>query len=533
MSHFDEMTGLLYLEGQLDDGQASEIKEHAASCVECRKLLCALERENAWLREALAVEEEAIPASLLVAPTRPAAPWVWIAALAFGAMGIYTLWTGFVDPWLTQASQVGFTQGNLLTMLFFTGAFWKGWGSMLILVEFLAAATLGILGIWLLRKQWRRFSVTPVVMTALLCLLAVPSSMRAAELKHGDPNYTLSPNQEINTDLFVTGEHTQIDGNVDGDLIVWSRSVVVNGHVKGDVIAFGQDVRVDGPVDGNVRAFAQTLTLNGSVAKNVMAWAREVDMDSKARVAGTMTVGSSNAELDGQIEGDVLAFADVLNIDGSLGRDATIRAQRLIIGPSASIAGHIRYRGGRQPEVAAGAKLATPIQIITRVRPIPRYASPGYYWRQVLLWGASFLFGLVLLLVAPRFFRETENASKRFGPSMGFGLLFLFATPIAAIIACVTIVGLGVGLSVLFVYLIALYAAQVFVGTWLGEKLLGPGEGSGPVIGRLALGLAILRVLRALPFAGGVIGFIVVIWGLGALVLALYRRMRSPVSAAA
>ncbi|MGH9770779.1 MAG: polymer-forming cytoskeletal protein, partial [Candidatus Acidiferrales bacterium] len=316
-------------------------------------------------------------------------------------------------------------------------------------------------------------------------------------------------------------------------LIVWSRSIVVNGHVKGDVIAFGQEVRVNGPVDGNVRAFTQSLTLNGSVAKNVMAWAREVDMDSKARIGGTMTLGASNAELNGQINGDVLAFAGVLDIDGSLGRDAAVRAQRLIIGPSASIAGRTRYRGGRQPEVSPGAKLGSRIEIIARRRPIPNYASPGYYWRQILFWGASFLFGLVLFLVAPRFFLDTEHASKRLGPSIGFGLLFLFATPIAAIIACATIVGLGVGLTVLLLYLVAIYAAQVFIGTWLGERLLGPGVGTGHVIGRLALGLAILRVLRTLPFAGGLIGFIVIIWGLGALVLTLYHRIRSQLPAAA
>ena len=30
--HFDEMTGLLYLEGQLDPGRASEVSAHLGSC---------------------------------------------------------------------------------------------------------------------------------------------------------------------------------------------------------------------------------------------------------------------------------------------------------------------------------------------------------------------------------------------------------------------------------------------------------------------------------------------------------------------
>ena len=49
MSHFDEMTGLLYLELQLDAEHARDIAAHAASCAECRELLHALETEGVWL----------------------------------------------------------------------------------------------------------------------------------------------------------------------------------------------------------------------------------------------------------------------------------------------------------------------------------------------------------------------------------------------------------------------------------------------------------------------------------------------------
>jgi hypothetical protein len=149
----------------------------------------------------------------------------------------------------------------------------------------------------------------------------------------------------------------------------------------------------------------------------------------------------------------------------------------------------------------------------------------SYYWHRVLLWGASFLFGLLLLLLLPGFFADAVQATKRVGPAMGFGVLFLFATPIVAIIACITIVGLGIGITTFLLYAIALYSAPIFVGSWLGEQLLGAEVGLGPTIGRLALGLAILRALTMVPFAGALIAIIVVVWGLGALVLTLHRKM--------
>ena len=290
---------------------------------------------------------------------------------------------------------------------------------------------------------------------------------------------------------------------------------------------------MNGPVDGNVRAFTQALNLNSTVGKNVMAWAREVDMDEKSRVGGTMTLGAADTQLDGQVTGDLLAFSGTLDMNGSLGGNALVRADRLRIGPDASISGQIKFRGGRQPDVASGAKLASSIQVLTRERPRPNYASLGFYWRQVLAWAAALLFGIILFLIAPVFFRDVQNSGNRFGLSLGLGLLFLVATPVAAIVACLTIIGLGVGIAAFLVYIIAIYATQVFVGEWVGEKMMGVGVGAGAAIGRLALGLGVLHLLRLIPLAGRLIGFIVVLWGLGALVLAIHRRLHPHFAAAA
>lgn len=531
-SHFDEVTGLLYLEGQLDEGHAREVAAHVASCAACGQLLHALERESVWLRESLTAEDEPIPARLVAAPERGTAHWGWIAAFGLCAGGFYTLWNGFVEPWLARASQAGFSQGNVLTMLFFTSAFWKGWDAMRSLTELLAVATLGGVAIWLLRKQWRRFTPIVFVMGALACMLALPPAAAAADVEHGDPSYTLPAGQEVKNDLIVAADRTRIDGDVDGDLIVFSSSLTVNGHVKGDILAFGAAVRVNGPVDGNVRVWSQTLALNSTVSKNVTAWTGALELDEKSAIGGSLTVFSGASELNGKVAGDLLAYSGSLEMNGSLGRNATIRGDRLVIGPTAEIQGQTKYTGRRQPEVAAGAKLGSPIQITVPKRG-PDYSRVAYYWHRVLLWGASFLFGLMVLLLAPGFFVDAGQAAKRVGPAIGFGALFLFATPIAAVIACVTIVGLGVGITAFLLWGIAIYAAQVFVASWLGEKLLGEGVGMGPAIGRLALGLAIIRALTMLPYAGQLVNLCVIIWGIGAIVLALHRKMSPQLAAAA
>jgi cytoskeletal protein CcmA (bactofilin family) len=530
--HFDEMTGLLYLEGQLDAGRAGIVSAHLGSCAACRELLHALETENTWLREALTIDDESIPASVIAAPENNSAHWGWWTVFALLTGGVYTVWTGFVEPWYAGVSNAGFSQGNMVTTLFFTGAFWKGWDSMRILTEFMAVATLGMVAIWLLRKQWQRFTAIAFVLGALACALTMPQPVAAAEVVHGDPAYTLPAGQEVKNDLIVVADRTQIDGDVDGDLIVASQYLTVNGHVKGDILAFGQEVRVNGAVDGNVRLWCQAVSLNSTVAKNAMVFSQAVELDSKAKIGGTMTVATGVAQLNGQINGDVLATADLVGINGSMGRDVTARSQRLNIGPTGEIDGQTKYIGRQQPEVSTGAKLANPIQI-TYLKRGPDYSQGAYYWHQILFWGAGFLLGLVIMLLAPGFFFDVSQACKKIGPAMGFGALFLFATPIAAVVICVTIVGLGVGLPVLALYGIAIYATKIFVGAWLGEKLLGASVGFGPTVGRMAIGLLILRGLRMLPYVGLISGLLTVMLGLGAIVLAIHRRLAPPASVVA
>lgn len=401
---------------------------------------------------------------------------------------------------------------------------------MLTFAESLGVA-LGSAATLLLKRRWAALAC--VICVILVATVSLSPSARAAEIGRGHPNYTLPAGQVVHTDLIVTAASTEVNGEVDGDLIVFSQNITVNGHVTGDVLAFGQDVIVGGTVDGNVRSFAQSLVLNGSVAKNVMALGRNIDMNSKANVLGTMTLAGANGSLGGPINGDLLAFAGVLEIDGSLSKNANIRAGRLILGPGSSVAGRIQYEGQRPPQISPGAKLANPIEIHLMHPRRSRFVSQGYYWSRVLSWAASFLFGIVMWLLAPRWFLRAENATKSVGLSIGVGLLFLIVTPIAAILVCITIVGLPLALSALLLYGIALYAAQVFVAMWVGDRLLGEapsttaaGSPLGRVAGRLALGLVVLRILQAVPVLGAIVSAVIVLWGLGAIFLGFCRGMR-------
>jgi cytoskeletal protein CcmA (bactofilin family) len=533
-NHFDEMTCLMYLEGQLDRSRALELSAHADSCMECRTLLRLLERESKFLTQVLLEENESVPARLLSPPEREKTSWGWIVTFGLAAAGAYTVWTG-IEQLQQQLGQAGFGEGNLLTMLFFGGVFWKGWGTMTNFIEILAISTLGMVAFGLLRRSWRRWTTLALVMSALLLALGIPQPAAAAEVKKVQ-SYVLPKGETIKNDLMVFGNSARIEGTVDGDLITFGHTLTVNGHVTGDVISFAQYLNINGQVDGNIRGFANTANLKGTVAKNVTIFVQNLDVDSAVKVGGGLTAFTGDGAIDGHVGRDLMVFGGRIALNGSVGGNATLHCDRLNISSSAEIIGKASYKGSRQPEVDPAAKLASPLAIEI-LKHTPDYAKPRYWLHQALHWGAAFLFGLLLILLMPRFFGHVVATSREylFAPLLGFATLV--GVPILAIIACITVVGLGVGIASVLLWLVALYASQTFVSVWVGEMLMKPEGGSpstaGGMIGRLAIGLVILRIAFIVPYVGFWIKCVVILWGLGALALALFRKNQTEPLAAA
>lgn len=532
MKHFDEVAALLYLDGQLERAQAAEVLAHTSECAECRALLASLEHETRWLETSLQ-EKDAVPARFATAATQSSMSWGWITVMAMGAAGIYTVWNGIVEPFQQQLNQAGFSGGNLMTMLFFSGAFWKGWSSLLSFVEFFTVAAFSMLVLALLKRFWRRSVAIGVVLANIaLVILVVPFLLLAApaahagDVEHGSPSYTLAAGQTVNTDLFVAGDYIRIDGTVNGDVFIWGREAEVNGHVTGDVFTFCQTARINGQVDGNVRNWSQMLIINGKVMKNMLALGEEIELNPKGQVDGSFTFQGAEGRIDGRIGRDLMARTAELEINGSVGGNTKLHSSHLHIGSEAEMAGSMTYTGRNKAIVDSGAKLASPL-VFTPLKVGPDYSSGRYWWHRALLWGAAFVFGLALILLLPGFFVEGMQASRRFLPALGLGVVAMIATPIVAIIVCITMVGLGVGIATILIYAIALYASQTFVSTWIGGALLGKGEGTGALLGRLAVGLVILHGLELLPYhAGAIVKLVALWWGMGAIAIAIYRHLR-------
>jgi len=525
--HLDEITLLLYVERQLEREAAQEVSLHTQTCTRCLTLLRALDRESRLLTRSMVEQDEPLPTRLaeFQEKARKSMHWIWGVVFGLAVLGLYALYTGYIEPWEQQLEQAGFGGSNLVSLLVFQGAFWKGWQSMLTLVEFVALASVAGFGLFAIRKYLRRGAALAVVFASLGLVAAFASPASATEFRKSD-TVQIGKEESIKGDLFAMGHRIRIEGNVDGDFYGFGEQVEVSGRVSGDVICFCQSLRISGQVDGNVRNGSNNLTITGTVDRNVTSAAETITLDSSGKIGHSLTTAGESLTVDGALGRDLLAVFNNGTIGGRVGGQVTAQGESLSIGSTASIDGRTSFKGQKPPDVASGAKLASPPEFTKIEHRSYRERGVGYYvWR--VIWAAAFvLFGLVLISLMPLFSREATENVENVGASFGLGVLVGFAVPIAAVIACFTVVGLFVGLSSLFLWYGSLYYAQIIVGAAVGQWILGRANETWGLIGRMAVGVVLLRACMALPYIGFWVKLGVIVWGVGALSLAVYRRLQ-------
>jgi hypothetical protein len=168
-------------------------------------------------------------------------------------------------------------------------------------------------------------------------------------------------------------------------------------------------------------------------------------------------------------------------------------------------------------------------QTVELPKPGPsRYATFGFYFSQVLHVAAAFVAGFLLLLIVPSLRRLGFSDVISVLKSGGIGFLLVFATPIAALCVAITLIGIPVAFVGFVTWLLGLYLAKIVVANFVGRTLLASqGDRMTSVALGLLVGLLLIFVAINLPYVGGLIEFVLVLVGFGALAMNLYGSFQA------
>ena len=268
--------------------------------------------------------------------------------------------------------------------------------------------------------------------------------------------------------LPTTTASAEVDANTDGDdRIVLVGSVLIDREeTAGDIYVLDGDVTIRGTVTGDVVVADGDVTIRGTVEGDVVT------------VAGQATLGRR----------------------GNVGGDITYADKEPVRTPGSQVGGEVKKFDVQDAGILGAIAWLIGITI------------------------SLFLLGLLLLLLAPRAADAVaRTASEKALVSFGVGVLAFFLIPIIAFAALFTVVGIPLGI-ILLLLVVPLYAISYVTAAFaLGRRII-----KGSRILAFLVGLVILGLLSLIPIAGGLIGLLATMFGLGLLLMTLFRARHGP-----
>jgi cytoskeletal protein CcmA (bactofilin family) len=530
MSCRDELQTLLYIDGELPIEEAAAFEAHLTACVGCRRRVDALRAEGALIGEVL---REAEPAPAPVpAPGRGGFAWA-VLALAAATVGIHDglealarLFSqlDWLGPFSTLSGLVFLLTREDIPML---------------LTPVAALATALVLGATLAFLARHRLAAG----IGLVLFLAATAPASATELRKPAPGQgevlLIPAGETIDDTVIATGRQVVVEGTITGNLVAGGQQVRILGEVRGSLMAFARDVVVDGSVGGDVFSASQNLDLRGRVLRSVHAIAADVDIAKGARVERDALLACESGHVGGGVGHDLHAVGNVFIISGEVARAVDVSSHELDLTTTARIGGEVTaaVESAASFTRAPGAQLAYEPQVrVVGTRGVShelrQWLTPGFYfWRAVSV-AAALAFGLFLYWLVPALFLWPTPPERRLLASAGIGFLALVATPAAAVLLGITVVGLPLGVLAMGTWIVAIYLSGILVALMLGQHLLRGARANGGAFAlTLLAGLVVLQIAVHLPYVGGVVRFLVILVGLGLLVtqsVHLARRLREP-----
>jgi len=379
------------------------------------------------------------------------------------------------------------------------------------------------------------------LMAIMLVIFFAATPALAADVRNED-SVVIASGDVINDDLYVAGSRIIINGTVNGDVMAGGSSITVNGKIDGSIIAVGSTIGIEGEVTHAVRVAGSDINVSGTIGGDLAVAGSSVKIDGSAEIGQDVIFAASRISINGPVGGDVkggggrVILQNVVegNVELGIGSielytmvdiksDMDFRVERLTVEPTTHIKGDLTYLSKEEANIMPGATIDG--EITHRIPEVREPIIPPAFgiWSKVIAFLMILMVGIVIILIAPKRSLAMAASIKR-KPllSLGWGAVILLATPIAALIIFITIIGIPVSLLGMVLYGIAIFLSQIVVGLFIGYWILGSFsrvESRGMLIGALALGFAILTLIKLIPYLGIPLWIATVLFGMGAMAL--------------
>lgn len=331
---------------------------------------------------------------------------------------------------------------------------------------------------------------------------------------------------------FFFGEETTLDEDLVGDVYVAGGNVVINGTIDGDLLVAGGTVTLNGEVTHDVRAVGGSIFVNGIIGDNLTIFGGSVLFDSKSTVGNSIVAGGGEVSIDGEVMGRVFLGGGAAKLAGTYGSDVNAQADTIKIAPGVVIAGSLIADAAMEVDISDEAEVMGEKMVTVTPKEERRGSSKekmdsvgGVLVKATLveffmkLAMAVVSGGLVIYFMPKLVNQVSQRVLEAPMANAGWGLVYLFMTPIIILLLMISIVALPVAGIVTLVYLLTFIVAKWVVAYAVGVKLaknLKVKALENKYLG-FAVGMLVLNAVGFVPILGWLVKAVAFFVGMGAI----------------
>lgn len=313
-------------------------------------------------------------------------------------------------------------------------------------------------------------------------------------------------------DLFQAGDKVSIDNKLDGTAFIAGNEIKVNnkidgiGFVAGNKLTFnanqeylfgaGNEIVIEKDIEKDLFLAANDIKINGNVLRDTYLAANTITINGNLN--RDSYIYASEVTLKGTFNGNVTVYAANINIEG------------------AKITGTLKYN--KDAEVDG---LDNTIKTKTYNASSNKITFKEYIYAIVSKYVHITMLAIVLVFVCEKLFKkslkQTEDlTAKKTAILCGKGFLILIGVPMIALMLLMTGIFSSVGVIGGIIYGILVYISNIFTAYTVAHKLdkkYFKKNMNSYIL--MIVGLFIIYVLSYIPYIGGFVSLLSLLFGLG------------------
>lgn len=313
------------------------------------------------------------------------------------------------------------------------------------------------------------------------------------------------------------GNSVRHEGDYNSTRFVAGNEVIDTANVDGISFVAGNQVKLNGKATYGFYAGNEVI-INENIEKDLFAAGNHISIGSDAIIGRDVYIAGNIVMISANLPRDLKVGATTIDLtDITISGDAYVMADEILLNENTKIEGKLTYSEDSIVKGIESAKIGS----VEKIKSSDIAYTYTIKDRIIDFIGSAIAASIVILVLfylIPKAKNDIENYELKFdniAKTSGIGFLVLIGVPIISIIAMITGVLLPLSFITIAIYVISIYLSFILSGYVVGNAITTKFMNTKNVFISIVIGVVLVKLLFLVPYIGGYIKFIALIFGLG------------------